>query len=65
MGVEITGKTLGVVGCGNIGRSSPIAAAWGGVAYDPFLSPERHRSRRREGQWRLFKRADSSRCIRR
>jgi D-3-phosphoglycerate dehydrogenase len=44
MGVEITGKTLGVLGCGNIGS---IAAARGiglkmrVIAYDPFLSPER------------------------
>jgi D-3-phosphoglycerate dehydrogenase / 2-oxoglutarate reductase len=44
MGVEITGKTLGVVGCGNIG--SIVADRAHGlrmkvVAYDPFLSPER------------------------
>ncbi|HVV78577.1 MAG TPA: phosphoglycerate dehydrogenase [Pseudolabrys sp.] len=44
MGVEITGKTLGVIGCGNIGT---IAAERGiglkmkVIAYDPFLSPER------------------------
>jgi D-3-phosphoglycerate dehydrogenase len=44
MGVEITGKTLGVIGCGNIGA---IAAERGiglkmkVIAYDPFLSPER------------------------
>jgi D-3-phosphoglycerate dehydrogenase len=44
MGVEITGKTLGVIGCGNIGS---IAAERGiglkmkVIAYDPFLSPER------------------------
>src|SRR5450432_3284179 len=44
MGVEITGKTLGVVGCGNIG--SIVADRAHGlrmkvIAYDPFLSPER------------------------
>src|SRR5690348_9582859 len=44
MGVELTGKTLGVVGCGNIG--SIVADRAQGlkmkvVAYDPFLSPER------------------------
>ena len=44
MGVEITGKTLGLVGCGNIG--SVVAARAVGlkmkvVAYDPFLSAER------------------------
>jgi len=44
MGVELTGKTLGLVGCGNIG--SIVADRAHGlkmkvVAYDPFLSPER------------------------
>src|SRR5438128_407693 len=44
MGVEITGKTLGVIGCGNIG-SIVVDRALGlrmkVVAYDPFLSAER------------------------
>src|SRR5687767_2047200 len=44
MGVEVTGKTLGLIGCGNIG--SIVADRAHGlkmkvVAYDPFLSPER------------------------
>ncbi len=44
MGVEITGKTLGVIGCGNIG--SIVATRGVGlkmhvVAYDPFLSEDR------------------------
>src|SRR5215217_1186532 len=44
MGIEITGKTLGVIGCGNIG--SIVADRAQGlkmkvIAYDPFLSPER------------------------
>jgi D-3-phosphoglycerate dehydrogenase len=44
MGVEITGKTLGVVGCGNIG--SIVATRGVGlkmhvIAYDPFLSETR------------------------
>jgi D-3-phosphoglycerate dehydrogenase len=44
MGVELTGKTLGLIGCGNIG--SIVAERANGlkmktVAYDPFLSPER------------------------
>ena len=44
MGIEITGKTLGVIGCGNIG--SIVADRGHGlkmkvIAYDPFLSPER------------------------
>ena len=44
MGVELTGKTLGVIGCGNIGS---IAASRGlglkmrVIAFDPFLGPER------------------------
>ncbi len=44
MGVELTGKTLGVVGCGNIG--SIVANRAQGlkmkvIAFDPFLSEER------------------------
>ena len=44
MGVELMGKVLGLVGCGNIG--SIVADRCHGlkmrvVAYDPFLSPER------------------------
>src|SRR5712691_8198970 len=44
MGVEISGKTLGVIGCGNIG--SIVAERAQGlkmkvIAYDPYLSPER------------------------
>ena len=44
MGAELTGKTLGVVGCGNIG--SIVAERGLGlkmrvIAYDPFLSQDR------------------------
>src|SRR5688572_29158181 len=44
MGVEITGKVLGIIGCGNIG--SVVAGRAQGlemrvIAYDPFLSEER------------------------
>jgi len=44
MGVEVTGKTLGLVGCGNIG--SVVADRAQGLkmkvlAFDPYLSPER------------------------
>jgi D-3-phosphoglycerate dehydrogenase len=44
MGVEIAGKTLGVIGCGNIGAivaDRAIGLKMHVVAYDPFLSPER------------------------
>jgi D-3-phosphoglycerate dehydrogenase len=63
MGVEITNKTLGVVGCGNIG--SIVADRAQGlcmrvIAYDPFLSPERARDLGVEKVElpELFKRAD-------
>lgn len=44
MGVELSAKTLGLIGCGNIG--SIVADRAHGlkmkvIAYDPFLSPER------------------------
>ena len=44
LGVEITGKTLGIIGCGNIGAI--VADRAQGlhmrvIAFDPFLSPER------------------------
>jgi len=44
MGVEITGKTLGVIGCGNIGSIAADRAQglkMKVIAFDPFLSPER------------------------
>src|SRR5580704_9945675 len=44
MGVEITGKTLGVIGCGNIGSivaDRAIGLKMKVIAYDPFLSPDR------------------------
>src|SRR6266508_2273554 len=44
MGVEITGKTLGVIGCGNVGSivaNRAIGLKMKVVAYDPFLSLER------------------------
>src|SRR5271163_3409024 len=44
MGVELYGKTLGLVGCGNIGSivaDRAIGLHMKVVAYDPFLSQER------------------------
>jgi D-3-phosphoglycerate dehydrogenase len=44
MGVEIFGKTLGVIGCGNIGSivaDRAIGLKMKVIAYDPFLSHER------------------------
>jgi D-3-phosphoglycerate dehydrogenase / 2-oxoglutarate reductase len=44
MGVELFGKTLGVIGCGNVGSvvaDRAIGLKMKVVAYDPFLSPER------------------------
>src|SRR5580658_4804752 len=44
MGVELYGKTLGVIGCGNIGSivaDRALGLKMKVVAYDPFLSAER------------------------
>jgi D-3-phosphoglycerate dehydrogenase len=44
MGIEITGKTLGVIGCGNIGSivaQRAIGLKMHVVAFDPFLSDKR------------------------
>jgi D-3-phosphoglycerate dehydrogenase len=44
MGVEITAKTLGLIGCGNIGSivaDRAIGLKMRVIAYDPFLTPER------------------------
>ncbi len=46
MGVEITGKTLGVIGCGNIGSivaSRALGLKMRVIAFDPFLGEERAR----------------------
>jgi len=47
MGVEITGKTLGVIGCGNIGTNVATRALglkMRVIAFDPFLSGDRAKS---------------------
>ena len=44
MGVEIYSKTLGVIGCGNIGSivaDRALGLKMKVIAYDPYLSPER------------------------
>jgi D-3-phosphoglycerate dehydrogenase len=44
MGVEISGKVLGIIGCGNIGAivaDRAIGLKMRVIAFDPFLSPER------------------------
>ncbi|MQP65452.1 phosphoglycerate dehydrogenase [Niveispirillum sp. SYP-B3756] len=44
MGVELFGKVLGVIGCGNIGgivADRAVGLKMKVIAFDPFLSPER------------------------
>ena len=44
MGVEVYGKTLGIIGCGNIGAivaDRALGLRMHVVAFDPFLTPER------------------------
>ncbi|MSR23089.1 MAG: phosphoglycerate dehydrogenase [Gemmatimonadetes bacterium] len=44
MGMEVAGKTLGLIGCGNIGSIVASRAQGLGmrlITFDPFLSPER------------------------
>jgi D-3-phosphoglycerate dehydrogenase len=47
LGVELTGKTLGIVGCGNIGAivaERAVGLRMKVLASDPYLTPERARS---------------------
>ena len=44
MGVEVTAKTLGIIGCGNIGgivAERGLGLKMKVIAFDPFLTPER------------------------
>src|ERR1700683_4196169 len=44
MGVELTSKTLGIIGCGNIGSivaDRALGLKMKVIAFDPFLTPER------------------------
>jgi D-3-phosphoglycerate dehydrogenase len=44
LGVELTAKTLGIIGCGNIGSivaDRAMGLKMKVIAYDPYLSPER------------------------
>ena len=46
MGVEITAKVLGIIGCGNIGSivaDRALGLKMRVIAFDPYLSPERAR----------------------
>ena len=56
MGVEITGKVLGIIGCGNIGSivaDRAVGLHMRVLAYDPVpVARAGHRSRRREGRTR-------------
>ena len=63
MGVEIFGKTLGIIGCGNIGSivaDRAIGLKMKVIAHDPYLSEERARDLGVEKVEldELFKRAD-------
>lgn len=63
MGVELASKTLGVIGCGNIGSivaGRAIGLRMKVIAYDPFLSDERARDLGVEkvALEELFRRAD-------
>src|ERR1700727_573501 len=63
LGVEIFGKTLGVIGCGNIGSivaDRALGMKMKVIAYDPFLSDERalHLGVEKVELDELFRRAD-------
>jgi D-3-phosphoglycerate dehydrogenase len=70
MGVEVTGKTLGLIGAGNIGSivaSRALGLKMKVVAFDPFLTPERavEMGVEKADLDTLLARPTSSRCTRR
>ncbi len=71
MGVELTGKTLGLIGCGNIGSivaDRAVGLKMKVLAYDPYLTEKRaRRAGRGEGRARrpCWRAPTSSRCTRR
>ncbi len=71
MGTELSFKTLGLIGCGNIGSivaERAIGLKMRVVAYDPFLSDQRAtgaRRRRRRRSTRCWRAPTSSPCTRR
>jgi phosphoglycerate dehydrogenase-like enzyme len=70
MGVELYGKTLGLIGAGNIGSivaDRALGLKMKVVAYDPFLTPERatQSASRRSSSTSCWRAPTSSRCTRR
>ena len=70
MGVEVTGKTLGLIGAGNIGSivaTRALGLKMKVVAFDPFLTPERavEMGVERPISTRCWRRPTSSPCTRR
>jgi D-3-phosphoglycerate dehydrogenase len=70
MGVEVTGKTLGLIGAGNIGSivaSRALGLKMKVVAFDPFLTPSaRWKWASKRPTWKpCWPRRTSSPCTRR
>ena len=71
MGVELTAKTLGLIGAGNIGSivaDRALGLKMKVVAYDPFLTPERAIEmgvEKVDARRRCSRAPTSSRCTRR
>jgi D-3-phosphoglycerate dehydrogenase / 2-oxoglutarate reductase len=71
MGVELTAKTLGLIGAGNIGSivaDRALGLKMKVVAFDPFLTPERAIEmgvEKVDARRRCWRAPTSSRCTRR